>query len=63
MSNSKRLEDVKTELSKLAQAAALTGDFQGYKDIRTVLTGIDKGDRNAIDKAFNIYATLIGFEF
>lgn len=59
MSKIKHLQDVKTELAKLAQSAALAGDFEGYKAVRELLEGINKGDKSAIDKGFNVYNALI----
>lgn len=63
MSNMKRLSDVKQELAKLASAAALSADFQGYKDIRKLLMDMETGDSDAIDRAFKVYEVLTGASY
>ena len=59
----KRLAEVKQELAKLASAAALSGDFQGYKDTRKLLIDMETGDSDAIDRAFKIYDVLTGASY
>jgi hypothetical protein len=55
----KTLVNVKTEIAKLASAAALSLDFTAYKDLSDLLKDMNEGKKEAIDRGFNIYNILV----
>jgi hypothetical protein len=59
MSKMKTLSEAKTQLSLLARAAALEGDFEGYKGLKALLEQLDDSTNvEAVNKALTLVSVL-----
>lgn len=59
MGKMKTLSEAKTQIALLARAAAIEGDFEGYKGLKTLLDELeDATDVEAVNRALTIVTAL-----